>query len=143
MILALFEEIHPGKNVLTPVVPAFRTQAQKALSAPVGALHPESRPAIAAAASAPESGTDGEEVFVFPATTAQRRFWLLDQLVPGGNPALNVPLAMRLRGRLDHAVLERALREINSRHEALRTTFHFQKGRLCQMIAQRCRSNCS
>ena len=135
MILALFEEIHPGENVLTPVVPAYRTQAQKALPAPVASVRPETRPAAVPAAAAPGLEPEGEEVFVFPATTAQRRFWLLDQLVPGGNPALNVPLAMRLRGRLDRPALERSLHEIVARHETLRTTFHFQKGRLCQMIA--------
>ena len=135
MILALFEDIHPGENVLTPVVPAFRTQAQKALPAPAAPFRPEKRSAVAATPSGASPEPENEEVFVFPATTAQRRFWLLDQLVPGGNPALNVPLAMRLQGRLDTAALERSLGEIVARHETLRTTFHFEKGRLCQMIA--------
>ena len=135
MIPALFEDIHPGENVVTPVVPAFRTQAQKTLPASAVPVLPEAPRADVPAASTPGLEPEGEEVFVFPATTAQRRFWLLDQLVPGGNPALNVPLAMRLRGRLDQAALERSLREIVNRHETLRTTFHFQTGRLCQMIA--------
>ena len=72
--------------------------------------------------------------FVFPATAAQKRFWLLDQLVPGGNPALNMPLALRLRGELHRAVLERAFNEILRRHESLRTTFHCEKGHLLQVI---------
>ncbi len=78
---------------------------------------------------------DSDEVFLFPATLGQRRFWLLDQLVPGGNPALNVPLALRLRGRLDHAALERTFNEIVRRHETLRTTFHSEHGQLFQVIA--------
>ena len=41
--------------------------------------------------------TPCDDVFVFPATEAQRRFWLLDQLEPA-NPALNMPLALRLAG---------------------------------------------
>ena len=45
-----------------------------------------------------------EEVFVFPSTIGQRRFWLLDQLEPG-NPALNVPLAARLSGRIDRDLI--------------------------------------
>ena len=63
-----------------------------------------------------------DEVFIFPATVAQRRFWLLDQMQPG-NPALNVPLAARLAGRLDRELLERAANEIIRRHEILRTSF--------------------
>ena len=133
MIAALFEDIYSGENLLTPVVPAFRTQPQRALPAPVAVSLPEPRPAAVAAAK-PDVLPD-EEVFVFPATTTQRRIWLLDQLVPGGNPALTVHLAMRLRGKLDRAALDRTLREITARHETLRTTFHFQHGRLCQMIA--------
>lgn len=76
-----------------------------------------------------------EDVFVFPATAAQRRFWTLHGMFPGGNPALNMPIALRLTGPLDRAALERALREIVARHEALRTAFHFENGRLSQVIA--------
>ena len=76
-------------------------------------------------------------MFVFPATAAQRRFWLLDQLVPGGNAALNMPLALRLRGDLHLPALERGFNEILRRHEALRTTFHCEKGQLLQVITPR------
>ena len=69
-----------------------------------------------------ENTPPSEEVFVFPTTVAQRRFWLLDQLKPG-NPALNVPLAARLKGRLDRATLAQAVNEIVRRHEILRTSF--------------------
>ena len=82
----------------------------------------------------PEENVD-EDVFVFPATAAQRRFWLLDQLVPGGNPALNMPLAARLTGRLDLKSVERSFAAMLARHEVLRTTFHCEKGQLQQVIA--------
>ena len=87
---------------------------------------------LAADAGAPPAD---EEVFVFPATAAQRRFWLLDQLVPGGNPALNTAMAVGLRGSLDRPALERALNALVERHEALRTTFQYEGGELCQLIA--------
>ena len=77
----------------------------------------------------------GESVFVFPATSAQRRFWLLDQLQPGGHPAFNMSLAMRWHGPLDQLVLRRALNEVVARHEALRTTFEDERGHLRQLIA--------
>ena len=78
---------------------------------------------------------DEASVFVFPATPAQRRFWLLDQLQPGGNPALNMCVALRWHGPLDQAVLRRALNEVVARHEALRTTFESERGQLRQLIA--------
>ena len=81
------------------------------------------------------SSTAEDEVFVFPATAAQRRFWLLDQLVPGGNPALNMTLALGLRGTLDDAALDRALDALAERHESLRTTFQYEGGELRQLIA--------
>ncbi len=88
------------------------------------------------AAAEPEAPPEEEEdVFVFPATAAQRRFWTLDGMFPGGNPALNMPIALRLTGVLDRAALECALQETVARHEALRTTFHFEHGQLSQVIA--------
>ena len=78
-----------------------------------------------------------DEVFIFPATLAQRRFWLLDKLHPGGNPALNMPVPLRLRGALDLSAMQQAWREVISRHEALRTTFVSDRGELRQLIAPR------
>lgn len=89
-------------------------------------------PAAAEPAAPPE-----EDVFVFPATAAQRRFWTLDAMFPGGNPALNMPLALRLTGSLDQPALARALAGVVARHEALRTTFHFTGGKLSQVISPR------
>ena len=79
--------------------------------------------------------SDDDDVFVFPATATQRRFWLLDQLVPGGNPALNMPLAARLSGQLNVKSLERSFAAVIQRHEVLRTTFHCEKGQLQQVIS--------
>jgi non-ribosomal peptide synthetase component F/thioesterase domain-containing protein len=80
-------------------------------------------------------GSDAASVFVFSPTPAQRRFWLLDQLQPGGNPSLNMCLALRWHGPLDQPVLRRALNEVVARHEALRTTFESPRGQLRQLIA--------
>ncbi|HZB43698.1 MAG TPA: condensation domain-containing protein, partial [Pyrinomonadaceae bacterium] len=73
---------------------------------------------------------DGE----LPLSFAQQRLWFLDQLVPG-NPFYNVPVAVRLVGRLDVSALERSLDEILARHEVLRTTFPDAAGRAVQRIA--------
>jgi non-ribosomal peptide synthetase component F/thioesterase domain-containing protein len=83
----------------------------------------------------PESDveTAGEDVFIFPATVAQHRFWLLDQLQPG-NPALNIPLAARLTGLVDAELIERVVNEVVKRHEILRTSFRVIDGDLVQIV---------
>jgi thioesterase domain-containing protein/acyl carrier protein/NRPS condensation-like uncharacterized protein len=75
-----------------------------------------------------------DDVFVMPASEAQERFWLLDQLEPG-NTSLNMPLALRLAGKVNTVALQRSLNEIVSRHEVLRTTFVKNDGELVQVIA--------
>src|SRR5437762_1939765 len=62
--------------------------------------------------------TDGP----IPLSYAQQRLWFLNQLEPG-NFSYNVPLRIRLKGRLDEEVLNQTLNEVVRRHEALRTTF--------------------
>jgi amino acid adenylation domain-containing protein len=69
----------------------------------------------------PGQPTQGDDVFVFPASFAQQRLWFLDKLEPG--QGYIVPVAMRLTGNLRADVLESAIRELISRHEVLRTTF--------------------
>ncbi len=68
-----------------------------------------------------------------PLSFAQRRLWFLDQLEPG-SAFYNVPAAVRLRGRLEAAVLARVLTEIVQRHESLRTTFAEEGGDPVQVI---------
>jgi amino acid adenylation domain-containing protein len=68
-----------------------------------------------------------------PASYAQQRLWLVEQLEPGA-AAYNIPSAARLRGRLDAEALCEALREIVRRHESLRTRFTSADGRPVQVI---------
>ncbi len=68
-----------------------------------------------------------------PLSFAQQRLWFMDQLGPG-NPAYNIPGAIRLSGKLDVAALERSLNEIVRRHESLRTTFATIDGQPAQII---------
>jgi amino acid adenylation domain-containing protein len=75
---------------------------------------------------------DGE----LPLSFSQERLWFLEQLEPG-TPVYNVPVALRLRGPLSLAILERVIRGIAGRHEVLRTTFESVDGRPRQVIAPR------
>ncbi|WP_025109116.1 non-ribosomal peptide synthase/polyketide synthase [Pseudomonas sp. H1h] len=60
---------------------------------------------------------------VLPLSFAQQRLWFLAQM-GGGNSAYNIPVGLRLRGRLDEDALQRALARIVARHETLRSRFH-------------------
>ncbi|MGV9779337.1 non-ribosomal peptide synthetase, partial [Streptosporangium sp. NPDC003464] len=54
-----------------------------------------------------------------PPSSGQERLWFMEQLAPG-NTAYTIPLAMRLTGELDAALLQEALTALTARHEALR-----------------------
>src|SRR5580700_7571150 len=70
---------------------------------------------------------------VLPLSFAQERLWVLDQMEPN-NPLYNIPRAMRMRGPLQPAALEKALNEIVRRHESQRTTFAAKDGHPVQVI---------
>jgi amino acid adenylation domain-containing protein/non-ribosomal peptide synthase protein (TIGR01720 family) len=68
-----------------------------------------------------------------PLSFAQQRLWFLDQYEPNSS-FYNIPIALRLRGALQVAVLEQSFQEIIRRHEVLRTTFVSREGRPIQVI---------
>ncbi|HEX8557861.1 MAG TPA: condensation domain-containing protein, partial [Pyrinomonadaceae bacterium] len=109
----------------------------------VGALSPGERAALAmrlarrarAGGSAAESAiTRRRDGGPAPLSFAQRRLWFLSQM-EADSVTYNLPIAYELRGRLDAAVLGRALDEIVRRHEALRTTFTVSDGEPVQVVA--------
>ncbi len=88
-----------------------------------------------------QRGTSQQEATVIPSgrgesplSFAQQRLWFLDQLEPG-NPAYNIPLALRLTGPLNRAALQQALAEIIRRHDVLRARFISVDGRPVQVIS--------
>ncbi|KAA3660050.1 MAG: hypothetical protein DWQ04_20515 [Chloroflexi bacterium] len=75
-----------------------------------------------------------DDLYVFPVSFAQQRLWFLDQFEPN-SPFYNIPVAVRLHGRLDLTILQTVLDEIVDRHEILRTTFGTENGDPVQLIA--------
>lgn len=57
-----------------------------------------------------------------PLSYAQEQLWTIEQFRDSG-AAYNIPLAVRLHGKLDVAALQASLNTVLERHEALRTVF--------------------
>ena len=76
-----------------------------------------------------------EDVFIFPASFAQQRLWLIEQLLPGSSLYV-IPLIFHLTGSLQLDYFHQSMRAIARRHESLRTTFDVVDGQLVQVIAQ-------
>jgi acyl transferase domain-containing protein len=68
-----------------------------------------------------------------PLSFSQHRLWFLQQLDPR-SPALNIPIALSLTGRLDVRALARSFAEVSRRHESLRTVFVKLEGEPVQVI---------
>ncbi|WP_183144078.1 non-ribosomal peptide synthetase, partial [Pseudomonas amygdali] len=75
------------------------------------------------------------DVARIPLSYAQQRMLFLWQMEPG-NAAYNVPMAVRLNGRLDRQALSAALDRLVQRHETLRTRFVSEDGAFYQEILQ-------
>lgn len=84
-------------------------------------------------ASASNQADQGKETFVFPASFAQQRLWLLEQLLPK-NTLYTIPLVFRLTGTLQRSHLHHSIQAIVQRHEILRTTFELNEGQLVQIV---------
>jgi acyl carrier protein len=69
-----------------------------------------------------------------PLSFAQQRLWFLHELEPTSS-FYNVPVAVRLRGRLQIDAMKRTLNEIVRRHESLRTSFPTVNAQPVQSIA--------
>jgi amino acid adenylation domain-containing protein/non-ribosomal peptide synthase protein (TIGR01720 family) len=85
----------------------------------------------AAAVSSDHALTPVPRDTILPLTFAQERLWFLAQLDPEAS-AYNVPAFVRLRGTLDVDCLTRAWQQLVARHEALRTRFVDELGRVSQ-----------
>ncbi|WP_083884313.1 amino acid adenylation domain-containing protein [Nocardia higoensis] len=70
---------------------------------------------------------------VVPLSLAQQRMWFLNRYEPD-SAAYNIPVMLRLSGKLNIAALEAALRDVVDRHEVLRTIYPESAGEPHQLI---------
>ncbi|MFL6198800.1 MAG: amino acid adenylation domain-containing protein, partial [Thermoanaerobaculia bacterium] len=123
LVSQLSSRVRNAFGVELPLRQVFEAPTLEALAARVDGALPEKQEGIV-----PVSRTEA-----LPLSFAQERLWFLDQLEPG-SPLYNVPVSLRLRGRLDLDALAATFREIVRRHEALRTSFGEADGRPVQVI---------
>ncbi|SLC89544.1 Probable non-ribosomal peptide synthetase PstA [Mycobacteroides abscessus subsp. abscessus] len=88
---------------------------------------------IGEGAGGPEPLVVVERPEVIPLSFAQNRLWFVDQL-QGPSPVYNMPVGLRLYGRLDAAALGAALSDLIGRHESLRTRFDAPGGNPRQIV---------
>jgi len=69
------------------------------------------------------------------ASPLQQSLWLHQQLVPN-TAVYNVPVAVRLTGRLSIPALQQSLQTIIDRHEELRSSYQLHEGRIIQLTPQ-------
>ncbi|WP_106768848.1 non-ribosomal peptide synthetase [Paenibacillus faecalis] len=69
----------------------------------------------------------------YPVSSAQRRLYLIEQMDQVGT-AYNAPFAFRIDGPVDHERLEQALCAMIDRHDALRTSLHWEGEEIIQSV---------
>ena len=83
-------------------------------------------------AIAHDSSPSSDDVFILPASFAQKRLWFLEQWEPG---VYHIPTAVGMKGTMNAVAMERSIQEIIRRHEVLRTTFRLADGDIVQVVA--------
>ncbi|MGE7057469.1 condensation domain-containing protein, partial [Paenibacillus glucanolyticus] len=98
-------------------------------------LEQRAQESMGTATGAPPPVVKAEERTVYPATSAQKRLFILEQLNPG---LLNyhLPFAVQVKGPLDIERFRAAWRALIERHPALRSSFYMEEGHVMQRIEQ-------
>ncbi|MCK4259562.1 MAG: non-ribosomal peptide synthase/polyketide synthase, partial [Halanaerobiales bacterium] len=74
-----------------------------------------------------------EENEYYPASSAQKRLYILDQMEEIST-GYNIPRALMVKGALDRQKLEQSFKELINRHETLRTSFETNEGQIVQIV---------
>ncbi len=71
----------------------------------------------------------------YPLSFAQHRLWFLDQLQPG-SPAYNIPMALRLRGKLQVEIMEQSLNQVIEKQDIFASRFFSEGGQPRQRVEE-------
>jgi amino acid adenylation domain-containing protein len=129
---------HLGGHSLsaTRLVAALAARLERALPLQAVFDHPVMRDLARVLREAPRAGprlTMQHRTGAAPASFAQARLWLLDQ-IEQDRAAYIIPIAIRLAGPLDAGALGAAFNDIVARHEALRTLLSAATGEPRQIV---------
>jgi amino acid adenylation domain-containing protein len=126
LAIKLCMEIEKTLNVNLPVIEIFRFPTIRQLAVKLRTMPRD-------AALAPLRRVDRRQPI--PVSFAQQSLWLQYQL-EGMSNTYNLPFVYQLEGQLDISALEKSLRYMITRHEALRTSFKLINGDPYQVIAE-------
>uniref|UniRef100_UPI00046B0577 non-ribosomal peptide synthetase n=1 Tax=Caldalkalibacillus mannanilyticus TaxID=1418 RepID=UPI00046B0577 len=119
----LVSKINKEMNVNLPLRAVFRSPTVEAMAEVIGGLEKNQHMSI-------PKVSDSD---VYPVSSAQKRLYILHQLV-GGEQSYNMPSELILEGPLDRERLENVFLELIHRHETLRTCFEMVEGEPVQRI---------
>jgi amino acid adenylation domain-containing protein len=120
---ALASRIHTAFNVEMPLQVIFKTPTIREIA----------RYISSAKNKVYESIQPVEERSSYPATSAQRRLYILNEF-EGARTAYNISIILSLKGTLEPNRLETAFRTLIRRHSVLRTSFDIQDGEVMQVV---------
>ncbi|HET6244459.1 MAG: amino acid adenylation domain-containing protein [Bacteroidetes bacterium] len=69
----------------------------------------------------------------YPLSSVQRRMYVLQEF-DGAEITYNLPMAMKVSGKIDKKRFENAFKELINRHESLRTSFELKKNQFVQRV---------
>ncbi|MFD4469391.1 non-ribosomal peptide synthase/polyketide synthase, partial [Rhodococcus sp. NPDC058505] len=129
-----------GGNSLIATQVVARLGAALEVPVPVRVLFEASTVSDLAARVESQAGVGGRIALVagprperVPLSLAQQRLWFLNRFDPE-SAAYNIPMAIRLTGRLDIDALQAAVVDVLERHESLRTIYPESDGSAYQLI---------
>lgn len=94
----------------------------------------QENPPIAASTSSQKAIVPREQdLHILPLSHAQQRMWLMSKMNPESSE-YTMPMAFTVRGDFEHAIAQKALREIIARHEILRARIIETDGEPSQQI---------